>query len=343
MHIGTLKSAGQTPGWMAIGFGKFMPNSPMVIMWSNSDGSITLSQREASGEVEPSVTPNPDRVATLLESASSTSGSGSAIQFAFTIPSDGSTNQDIIWAFSTVNPGDSAVDASLQQHLLSGPLQFDLSGTVSSGNDTSGGGGSDSTFDPPLQPYQRLIVAHALLLVFGFLFFLPAGALLARYLRTFTPTWYTGHWIAQFGVAGPIIITGFALGVQSVSSSGVPHLNDDHKKWGVAIFVLYLFQCALGAIIHFIKPKHNTGRPPQNYVHAVLGLLVIALGLYQVRTGYRTEWPVTTGRSPLPKGVDVVWYIWVVLLPVLYGIGLSFLPKQYRQEADSRRKMNGSS
>lgn len=47
------------------GFGTQMENSPMVVMWPNSDSSITLSQRSASGEVMPTVVSNPPRVATL--------------------------------------------------------------------------------------------------------------------------------------------------------------------------------------------------------------------------------------------------------------------------------------
>lgn len=85
------------------------------------------------------------------------------------------------------------------------------------------------------------------------------------------------------------------------------------QKWGVAIFVLYFIQCALGAVIHWIKPKNSTGRPAQNYIHAVLGLLIIALALYQVRTGFKVEWPKTTGRGELMTGATVVWYIWVVV------------------------------
>ncbi|KAF5337670.1 hypothetical protein D9758_013029 [Tetrapyrgos nigripes] len=302
---GTLASTGRTPGWMAIGIimaasvVSLMTGSPMVIMWSNSDGSITLSQRQAPGEIEPTVVSNPPRVATLLESASST----------ITRQSDGKTTQQLIWAFSTQNPGDSAKDATLVQHLDSGPLTVDLTGTVSSGNSSSDNdtGGS---IDTPLKPYQKLIIAH--------------GVLLARYWRTFSPRWYTGHWLAQFGIAGPIIVTGFALGVQSVASQPGTHLDDDHK-------------CMLGAFIHFIKFKRFIGRPPQNYLHAILGLLIIAFALKQVRNGYKVEWP-KTGRDPLPKSTDTVWYIWVVLLPVLYAAGLAFLPKQYRQEAESRAK-----
>ena len=60
-----------------------MADSPMIIMWSNSDGSVTLSQRQASGEVEPAVVSAPPRVATLDESATSLEGD---VKFGYTIP-----------------------------------------------------------------------------------------------------------------------------------------------------------------------------------------------------------------------------------------------------------------
>ena len=50
-----------------------MANSPMVIMWPNSDDSITLSQRMASAEVMPTVVADPPRVANLSTSLSSVS------------------------------------------------------------------------------------------------------------------------------------------------------------------------------------------------------------------------------------------------------------------------------
>jgi hypothetical protein len=43
----------------------------MVIMWPNSDGTITLSQRKASSEVEPKVDSSPPRVASLSSALSS--------------------------------------------------------------------------------------------------------------------------------------------------------------------------------------------------------------------------------------------------------------------------------
>lgn len=47
-----------------------MARTPMVIMWANADGSITLSQRQAAGEIEPTVVASPPRVATLQSSLS---------------------------------------------------------------------------------------------------------------------------------------------------------------------------------------------------------------------------------------------------------------------------------
>ena len=47
-----------------------MANSPMVIMWSNSNGNITLSQRQSPSEIMPTVVASPPRVATVDTSGS---------------------------------------------------------------------------------------------------------------------------------------------------------------------------------------------------------------------------------------------------------------------------------
>lgn len=83
------------------------------------------------------------------------------------------------------------------------------------------------------------------------------------------------------------------------------------------IFSLYLLQCGLGTLIHWVKPKHHTGRPAQNYLHAIVGLLLIGLALYQARSGYKTEWPKTTGRGDLPNGGNIIWYVWVAVSALL--------------------------
>lgn len=57
------------------GFGTMMQDSAMVIMWWNSDGSITLSQRTATGDVEPVPDSNPPRNATTYPVLSNVSES----------------------------------------------------------------------------------------------------------------------------------------------------------------------------------------------------------------------------------------------------------------------------
>ncbi|KAJ4490922.1 hypothetical protein J3R30DRAFT_3427067 [Lentinula aciculospora] len=348
----TLSSTGKrNPGWMAVGFGTQMSNNPMVILWSNSDGSITLSQRVARSWVMPEVVPDPPRIATL----SSDLSTASADKHTFNIPWDNSVKTNLIWAFGTQNPGSSAVDAPFQFHLDAGYAHFDLSKplSASSKSDSSEVSSAPSNVAPasnpispssltststlPLNAHQRMAVAHAVFCTAGFLVFLPVGALVSRWVRTFTSAWYTAHWILQFVVAGPSIIIGLAFGVQTVNNGRiVEHPNDEHKKWGIILFALYICQCALGALVHWVKPKNSTGRPLQNYLHAGFGLILIGLGFYQVHSGYKKEWPETVGRADLMRDADLIWYIWIVVVLALYSAGLILLPKQLRQEAELR-------
>ena len=121
--------------------------------------------------------------------------------------SNSDTKQSIIFAYGTTDPNSASADATLIQHLDYGILTLDLTKVLStsstgssSGSPAVPSGTSGTKFAAPLQPYQKTIIAHAVLVTAGFLFILPAGALLARYARTFTNTWFKGHWILQFGV-----------------------------------------------------------------------------------------------------------------------------------------------
>ena len=74
-----------------------------------------------------------------------------------------------------------------------------------------------------------MIVAHGIMCTVGFLGLLPLGALLARWLRTFSTRWFAGHWFVQTVLSGPVIIAGVALGILTVNGSGGMHLDDTHK------------------------------------------------------------------------------------------------------------------
>lgn len=143
----------------------------------------------------------------------------------------------IIWAFGTTNPGSSSPDASFTEHFDMGQSSLDLSKSLStntsSGSTPSSTGGSGNSSgsggtSSPLTKTDRMIIAHGVLCVIGFLFFLPLGSLVARYFRTSTSTWFRAHQTIQSLVAGPIIIVGWSLGIAVVANGGGPHFTDTH-------------------------------------------------------------------------------------------------------------------
>lgn len=128
----------------------------------------------------------------------------------------------------------------------------------------------------------------------SFLGLLPAGALLARYGRTFTSKWFVGHrGIQYFAVC--LIIIGLALGISFIQMTGRPHLVNTHEKLGIAIFVLVIVQVLLGELAHYINVKKSmrTG-----YVHAPLGILLFALAIWQIHEGIPLwQWNPSNGFS----------------------------------------------
>lgn len=116
-------------------------------------------------------------------------------------------HQDIIWAFGRNRPDSSKTDAHVPIHVKHGHATLNLNRTFSPPEDVVEP--VDPPFGyPPLQPYQRTIVAHAVFSMAGYLVMLPAGALVARYMRTFSASWVSFHWIIQgvFGASSDIML-----------------------------------------------------------------------------------------------------------------------------------------
>ncbi|CAE6420825.1 hypothetical protein RSOLAG1IB_03757 [Rhizoctonia solani AG-1 IB] len=338
-------------GWMAVGFGQRMVGSPMVIMWANDDGSLVLSQREATAHAQPLVVSNPPRVAAIRSDLSTLTGP--AVSFSFSVPSSGQTSESMIYAFGRTKPNSNSVSATLAQHAVTGSFTLDLTGTIPDSPLVSGtatgtgsvvtatttlavptqtGGSSGDTLTIPYSTAEKKLLAHGILSALGFCFFLPIGVLQARFLRIWWPTWFKTHWIVQAGLAGPFIIAGFALAVNVVQEAGMRHFDDKHTIIGLVLFLLYVCQALYGLIIHLVKNPYRRRRPAQNYGHAILGLGVIALSLYQVWIGFNHKWASTTGRDKPSQGLRTFWIVWVVILGAAYIIGLALLPKQYKAE-----------
>lgn len=84
-----------------------------------------------------------------------------------------------------------------------------------------------------LKRYEKLIILHGFLVSLGFLVILPAGSLIGRYGRAFTPKWFHAHQVSNFYVALPVIVLGVLLGPAVVYSkeSFRTHFMNGHEVW----------------------------------------------------------------------------------------------------------------
>ncbi|KAJ7727002.1 hypothetical protein DFH07DRAFT_757882 [Mycena maculata] len=203
-------------------------------------------------------------------------------------------------------------------------------------------GGTDVPFTFPLSPIEIKARNHALVSSIGFLVLLPLGVLLARYARTFTRTWFWGHATMQFIISGPVIFAGWAMGYRLSGELGSQTLLDRHQKIGIALLALYVTQLLLGTIIHFFKMSSlfRGHRPPQNYLHVALGLAILALAAYQVHYGITIEWYFAFGdENPVTDHAMHAWLALIIVFWVLYFLGMAFIPRQFKSEAEGRRQM----
>ncbi|KAL7423278.1 hypothetical protein Q5752_002578 [Cryptotrichosporon argae] len=344
----TLELMDDTPlsdfGWIALGFGEGMANSPMVIAWPNSDGTFTLSQREASSEVTPKVVAKPARVATLSSNTTQTFSNTTQTTITFSLPTNTSLSTaalnatNLIYAYSSKNPKSKSTSASIVEHDSVGILQLALLAnlTTSSAAVQSSSGTSGSS--------SKVLVAHVACGALVAFCVFPLGAVVPRFARGMTNRrwWFPMHGINQ-GILGlGLVIVTFGLGLTFGGS-----INSTHRKLGVALFVLSILQSALGVFTHYYIPDYRTtrftmatesGRGLSNYTHMWLGTAVIILGWVTVWYGLAQEWTLR-GHGQMNVGWKAGWGIAVAFWLIAYLVGLVvFLPRQLRLERTRRAR-----
>ncbi|KAF5310938.1 hypothetical protein D9619_008254 [Psilocybe cf. subviscida] len=191
----------------------------------------------------------------------------------------------------------------------------------------------------PLQPSELTVRTHAICCTVGFLILLPIGVLVARYTRTLPYKWFWAHWIIQLVISFPVIVYGWVQGHKATTFYQTGHFTDPHEKMGLVLLILYLTQLVVGAATHFFKlPGVFRGRrAPHAYFHAILGLVIFACAQWQVHYGLFTEWPSKTGGlHQVPEKAKHAWLALTILFWVLYGLGLALIPRQFRQEKETR-------
>ncbi|ORY28521.1 hypothetical protein BCR39DRAFT_535096 [Naematelia encephala] len=328
-------------GWIAIGFGSQMNGSPMIITWPNSDGTFTLSQRQASGHNAPKVVSSPARKATLLSSSSFSNTSSTAITFTLPITSASTTSANstkLIWAYGGTNPKSTSTSATIRQHNNMGTMSIDLLAAYSSTSSSS----SSSSDSSSAGPSYSVMIAHAVMGGLATLLFFPVGVLIPRIARGFSIKrwWFPAHSVMNGIIGGVLVIAAFGLGVNKFQGG----INSAHRKCGVALFILVILQIALGLGSHYYRPSRTivfstaSGRGPSNFSHVALGLVVLALGWATAWFGIDSEWKVYDGKG-LNVGWKVLWGLAVGITSTAYLVGIGILlPRQRNLEAQQRRQ-----
>ncbi|KAF9009358.1 hypothetical protein BDQ17DRAFT_1235413 [Cyathus striatus] len=349
-------------GWLAIGFGRRMKDTHMVIVWSNKDGSATLSQRFATGHREPHPAINPPRIA-ILDSSMTFGNPSNKTSFAFTMPANTTLlasdepSETLIWAYSMSRPA-KAPDSVLKPHYMAGffnldltkplakPLETEVHGQPHHQDDSSKDGSSQPSNEVPiaadgsgqLTVQERILIVHAIFVSLGFLGLLPIGVITARWTRTFSSTWFKQHWILNMALAVPIISIGIIAAPVAIINRGGVHLDDQHAVYGVLLVIAYCIQVFLGRYIHARKHSQKEPptrpHPPLNILHVILGLSVIGCAFLQVRSGF-DEWESATSHTPIPKWMRYLWSSWGLASIILlaYVVGFCLLHRQLYQEA----------
>ncbi|KAI0267059.1 hypothetical protein BC834DRAFT_93457 [Gloeopeniophorella convolvens] len=344
-----LRSTGEEElGWMAVGFGRFMGDSPMVVMWPSrgADGeynSVTLSQRSAPYETMPKVDPAPPFKATL--SVADTLVSGDQPQIAFTRPASPDGVQNIIWAFSRTPPESDSEDSPISIHHRYGRATLNLTRIFpvsdtpvapesAEGSDSEQPGddmvaGEEDDCPPESEADAALsedmaedrearhrggfaAILHATLCIAGFLFVIPSGALVVRYAKaTGNDVALELHRLVQLGVAGLFI----AGGMFAYLFMGSNDSDAAHQWWGCGAIVLYGVSCAVGIWVGRIPASNRTRK--HTLLLAGLGAWIVILAYYDTWLGL-----AAAGASSL------WWWALLITVPPLYILGAVMVHRQ---------------
>ncbi|KAL4376988.1 hypothetical protein GQ457_02G001170 [Hibiscus cannabinus] len=293
-------SAVYTTGWVGIGFSRngMMLGSSAMVGWFNRKGHARIKQFYLQGRHTYQVIANKGELP-LNNIPPVVAIHGEMIYLAFEAKFEHRLGrQPIILAFGTRYPN----HLHLTRHDDKTAVWFDFSQASVTNIDIS----------------QRK--NHGTLALLGWGLFLPAGAIVARYLKHKDPLWYYLHAVIQF--LG--FILGFAavlLGLQLYQSMNA----DIPAHRGIGIFVLVL--SILQVLAFFLRPnKDSKYRRYWNWYHHWFGRMALFFGSVNIVLGIqyanaRDEWKIGYG-----------FLLAVTLLVVIVLEALSCLRRRRRDD-----------
>jgi hypothetical protein len=283
-------------GWVGLGVGQGM-DGYLMTAWPNKDGSITLSQRVGEEGVQPIATDQQADLKLNLDTSRINENNKFIVEFTRPRKVKGSNikiKQTFAYAYSTINPEDSGINAYLQRHDYNGNIGLDLSK-----------GSSE------LPQYDKLVIAHGSLMFSAWLVIIPSAIFIARFAKKFLKTtWAKLHASIQIFLSVPVVLVGSSL---SFVAAGDLKFDDPHKIVGFVLFLGFFIQLAIGVIHHHLYDPERKHTPWWTKLHWWFGRALVVLAAFQIPLGLK-----------LYAADMIYYYIYYVYLFVLL-VAFSFL------------------
>ncbi|KAI5480032.1 hypothetical protein MNV49_001997 [Pseudohyphozyma bogoriensis] len=185
--------------------------------------------------------------------------------------------------------------------------------------------GSSDASDAGWRKYDKIVVAHGVCGFVAWQVVAPAGVTVAAIGRSWgnsnkkigaakrSPLWFRLHWGLQLGVVVPLTVATVALGTYA-NKLGEDSSLDGHKILGFVILCLMWLQIGIGYNAHLKHQASLLERPPgaelpprrraSNYIHILLGIVLLSISGLQVTLGLYEYEDVGQGH--------VARWIWVI-------------------------------
>nr|GMD27845.1 cytochrome B561 and DOMON domain-containing protein At3g61750-like [Ipomoea batatas]GMD28894.1 cytochrome B561 and DOMON domain-containing protein At3g61750-like [Ipomoea batatas] len=271
-------SAIYTTGWVGMGFSSdgMMLNSSCMVGWIPPGGKGQIRQYHVEGLMPSEIKHNKGELPLTKTPPLAVLHNGTIyLAFQLKYPSPLGL-QPIILAYSTDYPHQ---DLRLTHHDDKTSIIFDF---------------SSSSKSAAMESIKTVKMIHGVVGILGWGFFLPCGAMVARYLKHHNPLWFYLHICCQ--------VTGFLLGFVTVivGLQLYNQLDSDiptHKGIGILLLVLSILQM----FALFLRPHRDSQyRKYWNWYHSWVGrtalfygALNIVLGMYYAESG--GAWKTTYG------------------------------------------------
>ncbi|CAG8653455.1 6593_t:CDS:2 [Funneliformis mosseae] len=246
----------------------------LMVAWVDPLGQINLSQRRGDIGIQPWITDRQNDLK-LLNTSGINENNRLIVEFTRPIKVKHSNikrhKQKFGYAYCSINPGSSQVDAYLSRHDHKGNIILKLDGT----------GKGEVVWSR----YDKMMIAHGSLMFLAWIVIIPGAIFIARFARdALRTTWFKLHVGIQIFLSFPIIVTGSVL---AYVAAGKLEFNDPHKVIGFVLLLGIVIQLAIGAIHHKLFDPNRSYTPWWTQLHWWFGRALVSLAIIQVPFGLK--------------------------------------------------------